>query len=139
MSPLGPAVPEEDAPIPIEAEDEPIKLDDGPLPVSVQPEDDEPIGLVESDGTAKVKQARGLTEQMTSNVVLKRPLNVTGQGATRCRVFHSKIAVASLEVMEHQINEWLDGDEIEIKQVHQTIGTMQGKIKEENLIVTVWY
>lgn len=129
--------PDDDAPIPIEADDEPIKL--GPAPIRPQPEEEETIGLVESDGTAKVKQARGLTEQITANVEFNRPLNVTGQGATRCRVFHSKIAVASLEVLQHQINEWLDSEEVEVKNVSQTIGTMQGKIKEENLIVTIWY
>jgi hypothetical protein len=70
---------------------------------------------------------------------LKRPLNVTGQGATRCRVFHSKIAVGSLDFMQNQINEWIDSDRIEVKQVGQVIGVMEGKIAEPNLIVTVWY
>ena len=138
MSQQDMSVPDDDAPIPIEGDDEPITLEPESISV-VEPEEEEPIGLAESDGTAKVKQARGLTEQITANVEHKRPLNLTGQGATRCRVFHSKIAIASLEVLEHQINEWLDGEEGEVKNVSQTIGTMQGKIKEENLIVTIWY
>ena len=69
----------------------------------------------------------------------KRPLNADGSGATRCRLFHSKIAVASLEFMEHQINEWLDAEKIEIKHVSQIIGTMEGKRPEPNLMVIVWY
>ena len=139
MSQLGPSVPDEDTPIPIGDDDEPITFGPAPVPASAEPEEEEPIGLAESDGTAKVKQARGLTEQITSNVEYKRPLNLTGTGATRCRTFHAKIAIASLEVMEHQINEWLDGGEVEVKYVSQTIGVMQGKMKEENLIVTIWY
>ena len=68
-----------------------------------------------------------------------RALNVDGSGATRCRIFHSKIAVASLSFMEKQINEWLDGDQIEIKQIGHVIGIMEGKRPEPNLMVVVWY
>ncbi|MFB3890448.1 MAG: hypothetical protein ACE15C_00345 [Phycisphaerae bacterium] len=69
----------------------------------------------------------------------KRQVNVTGAGATRCRVFYSKIAVAPLQHLEHQINEWLDATNFEVKHIAQTIGVMEGKTPEPNLIVTVWY
>ena len=78
------------------------------------------------------KQLRDITE-------FRRPLNVTGQGATRCRIFHSKLSAASLDSMQDQINEWIDGDEIEVKQVGHNIGILQGKINEENIFVTIWY
>jgi hypothetical protein len=102
--------------------------------------DDEPIGLVESNSTgeSQVRQFARLGEK-TGTKEFRRPLNLTGNGATRCRVFHSKISDASLKVLEQQINEWADSEELEIKQVSQTIGTLQGKSAEENLIVTVWY
>jgi len=64
---------------------------------------------------------------------------VTGQGATRCRIFHSKIAAAPLENMEQAINEWLDSEKIEVKNVGHVIGTMEGKRPEPNVIVMVWY
>ncbi len=107
-------------------------------------EDEEPISLedtsqqggqsanVRTFGAAAANQAIGEKQ-------FNRELNITGQGATRCRVFHSKISTAALEMMQRQINEWLDGDEIEVKQVCQTVGAMQGKTSENNLIVTVWY
>ena len=41
--------------------------------------------------------------------------------------------------MQRQINEWLDSDEIEVKQVGHLIGTMEGKRPEPNLRVMIWY
>jgi hypothetical protein len=69
----------------------------------------------------------------------KRPLNLTGQGATRCKFYHSKIAAPSLEFMENQINQWLDSEKVEVKQVSQVIGIMEGKTPVPNLIVMIWY
>jgi hypothetical protein len=126
---------------PISLDDAPISLDDGrPKPL---PSEDEPISLVDSEETASFSgpavKTFGLDAAPGAQVQFKRPLNADGSGATRCRLFHSKIAVASLEFMEHQINEWLDGDKIEIKHVGQIIGTMEGKRPEPNLMVIVWY
>ena len=69
----------------------------------------------------------------------KRALNVTGQGATRCRMFHARMAAAALEHMESQINQWLDSENIEIKHVGQVIGVLEGKSPEPNFFVMVWY
>ena len=69
----------------------------------------------------------------------KRPLNVNGAGATRMRLFSSKLSATSLAAMERQINEWLDAEQIEVKAVSHEIGLMQEKIKEENLILCLWY
>jgi hypothetical protein len=103
--------------------------------------DEEPISLVEEVGTAggTAVRALGAAAAAGKKAEFKRPLNVTGQGATRCRIFHSKIAIASLENMEHTINEWLDSGKIEVKQVGHIIGTMEGKRPEPNLVVLVWY
>ena len=68
-----------------------------------------------------------------------RALNRTGMGATRCKLFHSRIALAPLDHMERSINEWLDAAEVEVKQVGHIIGTMEGKSPEPNLIMVVWY
>ena len=117
-------------------------------PIQLEPnEEDEPIQLVEADeeeaggfDPSAVKSFGSASEVLEEEQKeFKRPLNVDGSGATRCRVFHSKIAVASLEYMENQINEWLDNNEIEIKDVGHVIGTMEGKRPEPNLLVMVWY
>ena len=119
-------------------------------PTQHQPEEEEPISLeleaeapAAADGT-KIKPAAlrtfgGGKDRVERKTEFKRPLNVTGQGATRCRMFHSKIAVASLDFMSNQINEWIDRDNIEIKQVGHVIGIMEGKTPEPNMLVMVWY
>ena len=124
-----------DAPIPINDDNEPIKIDD-----------DEPIKLEETslvgdaeEAASRVKVAETLGKQLRDVTEFRRPLNVTGQGATRCRMFHSKLSAASLGSMQDQINEWIDRDEIEVKHVGHNIGILQGKINEENIFVMVWY
>lgn len=125
-------------------DDEPTPLDstDGEEPIapdSAAGEVEEPISLVESSGPSQVRQSRTLRDRATAKTDYDRPLNITGTGATRCRVFHSKVSVAALEMMQQQINAWLDCEHVEIKHIGQTLGIMQGKTAEENLIVTVWY
>ena len=134
--------PPEDEPITIEGLD---SIEDGDKPVAVEGSDDEePISLVdEGDAPATATrrsyaQKASLTPE-TAGVAFRRPLNVTGKGATRCRIFRSKIAEVSLDYMEHQVNEWIDGEEIEVKHVGHIIGTMEGKRPEPNVIVIVWY
>lgn len=100
----------------------------------------EPIGLAEETaGQVAFKTFGAAARVGPVKSQLKRPLNLTGHGATRCRVFYSKIAVAPLEHLETQINDWLDGDKIEVKQVGHVIGNMVGKTAEPNLIVMVWF
>ncbi len=128
----------------------PLRAAVGPQPVPVPPpakklvEEDETITLVDdadvSSPTTSVKRisgaaARGLEHKRQ----FERPLNLTGKGATRCRVFTSKISEGPLLHMENTVNEWLDTEEIEIKHVGHVIGTMEGKRSEPNLLVMVWY
>ena len=113
------------------------------IPLGAEPkgEDEEPISLVRSS-EEKPSSARAFgadAAKAGKEKVFKRPLNITGRGATRVRLFHSKIAVTSLEHLERQINDWLDSEEIEVKHVGHTIGTMTGKAPEPNLLVTIWY
>ena len=68
-----------------------------------------------------------------------RPLNLTGQGATRTRTFHSKLNDAAMALMDQSINEWVDNAGIEIKCVSSCVGIFEGKKAEANLLVTVCY
>ncbi len=112
-------------------------------PVVILDEQEEAISLVEETSEpAKGSSLRtfgGGAAKMDAKVALNRPVNADGKGATRCRLFYSKIAVSSLVHMENQINEWLDGGSFEVKYVGQCIGVMEGKTAEPNLLVTVWY
>lgn len=111
-------------------------------PISLESDEEEPISLVEpgdtTEGPSKLR-AIGAAAAGEKHAEFKRPLNLDGAGATRCRMFRTKLAIASLEALETQINDWLDGQQIEVKHVSQVIGTVQGKMPEPNLIVTVWY
>lgn len=116
-------------------------------PESISIQDDTPISI-ESDAPSSAPlsgvrvfgaAARGGMGAGTAKSSYKRPLNNTGQGATRCRLFHTRIAQAPLEHLESQINQWLDNDNIEIKSVGHVVGTFEGKNPEPNFIVMVWY
>ncbi len=112
-------------------------------------EEDEPIDLVdveidEATGTqtqikAFGRGARASARDLRHEDVLKRPLNVTGQGATRTRTFHSKLNDAALALMDQAINEWADSGEVEIKSVSTCVGIFTGKKPESHLLVTVCY
>ena len=60
--------------------------------------------------------------------------------ATRCRVFHCKLADGAFGHMMDQINDWADADDtIEIKFASSCIGVVEGKHNDPHLIVTVFY
>lgn len=104
--------------------------------------DDEPVEIVGPgagrEEASKIRRIGGAGES-TRKSDFKRALNITGAGATRMRLFSSKLSATSLAAMERQINEWLDTEKVEVKAVSSEIGTMQDKIREENLILCVWY
>ena len=105
------------------AEDEPVEI----------------VGLGETrDEASKIRRFGGQADTVRKSD-FKRSLNVDGSGATRMRLFSSKLSATSLAAMERQINEWLDSEKVEIKAVSSEIGTMQDKIREENIILCVWY
>ena len=119
----------EEDPIPIEPDEEPLSLEVDDKPGSAAPAG---ASRIQTFGAAAAAGKRGAKQ-------FKRPLNLSGFGATRCRVFNSKVTVAAIDHMVNSINEWLDNDQIEIKQVNQVIGIMEGKVPEPNVIITVWY
>ena len=114
-----------------------------------EPSEDESIDLVdfgaEESGRTPTqirafgRGARAGATELRHEEILKRPLNVTGQGATRTRTFHSKLNDAALALMDQAINEWIDAAGIEVKYVSSCIGVFEGKKPEPHLILTVWY
>ena len=99
-----------------------------------------PLSANAPEGASSKIQAFGAAAfRVESKEEFKRPVNLTGTGATRVKLFNSKITVAAIDHMVTQINEWLDGNQVEVKSVNQVIGTMEGKKPEPNLIITLWY
>ena len=140
LRPLNPQSNEQDDWIPEEA----ILADEDD-----QAKEEEPIDLVdmeidEATGThTQIKAfghgARAAARGLRHEDILKRPLNVTGQGATRTRTFHGKLNDASLALMDQSINEWADEAGIEIKCISSCIGIFTGKKPEPHMLVTVCY
>ena len=70
----------------------------------------------------------------------KRRLDPKSGGASRCRMFHSKLSDGAVDFMTNSINEWLDANkDIVIKFATSTIGPFEGKHTEPNLILTLYY
>lgn len=121
----------------LDGEEEPISLEDeGVAPKAGNTSSQGPLGLGFKPALKTFGNVGKVGEHKTQ---FKRQLNKDGCGAVRCRIFNSKIALASLQHMETQINEWMDENDFEIKHVGHCIGVMEGKTQEPNMIVTVWY
>jgi hypothetical protein len=75
-----------------------------------------------------------------STVTFTRDPHVSGTGAIRIRTFDSKLSRAAFEVLDDQINAWLEETGYEIKQVTANIGDIHGKTSiEPHLIINIWY
>lgn len=71
---------------------------------------------------------------------LARALDPASPSATRCRTFHCKLNDAAIDFMNNAVNAWLDAhDDIRIKFATSTLGVFEGKNKEPNLILTLFY
>ena len=111
---------------------------------SIALDDDEPApaaGSVAPSSKIRV-QGLGLGSGIGAGPAtqFKRKTHSTGTGACRVRSFHGRLSDEGLAFMDGKINEWLDAHpEIEIKTVTTTVGMYDGKIKEEALVVNVWY
>jgi hypothetical protein len=104
--------------------------------------DSDPIGLVDSPGgdtgTSKIRAFSGGNLGAEKNY--GRKTNVTGTGICRVRTFHGRLSEEGMAYLDSKINEWLDHhQDIEIKQVTTCIGQFEGKIREQALVVNVWY
>lgn len=115
------------------------------MDISKRPEE-EPISMDETeaadagaDAEHSSIKAFGTKQASGHASAFKRKLNIDPVGATRCRVFFSRISPPSLAYMENQINQWVDAENVDIKHVSEIIGVMEGKLPQPNLIVTVWY
>ena len=111
---------------------------------SIALDDDEPAPAASTVApTSKIKlQNLGLGSGIGAGPAtqFKRKTHATGTGACRVRSFHGRLSDEGLAFMDGKINEWLDAHpEIEIKTVTTTVGMYDGKIKEEALVVNIWY
>ncbi|TVQ60618.1 MAG: hypothetical protein EA378_11055 [Phycisphaerales bacterium] len=117
------------------------KGDDPPSPVPVRRA---PTSSGASDPTpgefSKIRQLdQALSGASRHEEAWNRTPNVTGMGAIHVKSFHCKLTGDCLNLLDQQINEWLDAHpQYEVKQVTTSVGEWSGKTREPNLIVNVW-
>jgi hypothetical protein len=108
-------------------------------------DEDETLSLVDEgdvEKSGRTIEAFGSQkkEKISDESKLHRTLQKTGTGATRMKLFHSKMNEGAVEFMIQLINEWADTNpDVEIKNVQSTVGMWEGKHAEPHLILTVWY
>ena len=88
---------------------------------------------------AKPKIMHTQATTITKKTEWKRTPNSNGTGSTHVKSFHCRLNTEAMEIMDGQINQWLEEHaELEVKLVNTTVGEWQGKIKEPALIVQIW-
>ncbi len=128
--------------IPLDIDDEPIE--DAP-PIQIEGGDPfEETGelTAKADVPSKIHGFSAETgiSAKSKEQDFRRPLNLTGRGATRVRTFHTKLSDTAMSYLDGLINDWLDEHpDIEVKFSNTTVGVVEGKRAEQHLIITVWY
>ncbi|MCP4375505.1 MAG: hypothetical protein GY794_04935 [bacterium] len=125
------SIPFDDEPLSLEPEDD--------KPLNIEPEEEQPLTISGESSGRSISHLSNVGGSAGGGFNFSRPMQQTGKGATRCRIFRSKISVIAIESLEQHINEWLESDDIDVKEVGHLIGTMHGKLDEDNVIVMVWY
>jgi hypothetical protein len=118
---------------------------------AITPERDESIPLDDVPTTnADVSHAplnlggtgAGITEQGPTRPVQRRPAEsiVSSDRITSVKTFFAKLHAGAIDFLDQQINTWLrENPGISIKRTNSTVGDVQAKKTEPNLIITVWY
>ena len=77
-----------------------------------------------------------------SRPAVKKPVTAApgGDRITGVRIFFTKLHAGAVDFLSEQIAEWLrKNPEIKIKSTDTTVGEIQAKKTEPNLIITVWF
>lgn len=109
-----------------------------PQPVRREPAPSQPASA--GNGETKIRQLdQALSGATRHEETWNRTPNVTGAGAIHVKSFHCKLTGDCLNLLDQQINEWLDAHpQYEVKLVTTSVGEWSGKTREPNLIVNVW-
>ena len=65
---------------------------------------------------------------------------VTGERITGVKTFFTKLHPGAINFLDEQITEWLKKNpNISIKRTNVTVGEIQAKKTEPNILITIWY
>lgn len=142
----------EQVPPPAEDLDKPIPFDDSDPPVTATPVSRKPLTLG-ANGSAKPQAAprpqapaarpapRPAAAQAAavSKKVVRAVANNTSR-ITGLKTFYTKLHPGALDFIDEQVAEWLKAHpSIIIKQTNVTVGEVQAKKTEPNIIISIWY
>lgn len=117
--------------------------DDGPVVIGGASQATDEAGLSPegaAGGGEEITIFGGASSQHRVELTFKRQPTKTGMGAVRVKTFDAKLSRAAFEVLDEQINLWLDETGCEVKHVTTNIGEIHGKTSSEpHLIISIWY
>jgi hypothetical protein len=108
----------------------PNNLDVGETSVSHAPLD---LGGSRAVEIPKAEPPKQVTQKPTKNAV-------STERITGVRTFFTKLHPGAINFLDEQITEWLKKNpDITIKRTNITVGEIQAKKTEPNILITVWY
>jgi hypothetical protein len=129
-------------PVPVDAgpEKPPVPQDQpvaGPAPVSRAP-----LNLGGGASGAPVAPSAAAPRPVAPRPMPARPAAAAPAGGriTGCKTFFTKLHPGAIDFLDEQINQWLkDNPSVVIKLTNTTVGDIQAKKTEPNILITVWY
>lgn len=77
---------------------------------------------------------------MVAEPEYKRHANLTGACAVHMKTFHGRLSDDGIARLDHKVNEWLEAHpQCEVKFATTNIGLWDGKTKDMEMIINVWY
>ncbi len=116
------------------------KPGNGPAPVSRAP-------LNLGSSAAAATPAASTAGPVAARAPVPRPMPPrpmvaagTSDRITGCKTFFTKLHPGAIDFLDEQINQWLkDNPNVLIKMTNTSVGEVQGKKTEANILMTVWY
>lgn len=120
-----------------EDSDKPIPLDDAGADetgISHSPLD---LG---GSRAVEIPKAEAPRQVVTTKPTPKAATTATGERITGVKTFFTKLHPGAISFLDEQITEWLKKNpDIAIKRTNVTVGEIQAKKTEPNILITVWY
>jgi hypothetical protein len=88
----------------------------------------------------EIPKAEAPKQVVTTKPIPKAATAVTGERITGVKTFFTKLHPGAISFLDEQITEWLKKNpNITIKRTNVTVGEIQSKKTEPNILITVWY
>ena len=91
-------------------------------------------------GAGYIQKTDAPKQVVTKKSTPQPTVAATGERITGVRTFFTKLHPGAINFLDEQITEWLKKNpDITIKRTNVTVGEIQAKKTEPNILITVWY